>query len=120
VIHARSVGWGWALFDLHEDGAAGVLAGEIADDGGVFEQGAGFLGIDDEIHQRGVGARLVLLPELAEFPVDLRDRNLKAQFGTKIGDVRSIHGIMRRSHSRKPVSGLVALAWSRVSGSPIS
>ncbi len=72
--------------DLDEDRAAGVIPGEVADDGGVFPQGAGFLGIDDEIHQRGVGACVVLLPEFAEFLFDLGDRNFESEFRANGGD----------------------------------
>ena len=57
--------------DLHEDRAAGVLAGEIADDARVFQQASFSLGIDDEVHQRRVGARVVLLPQRAQLVVDL-------------------------------------------------
>lgn len=79
-------GLGMGAFDADEDCAAGVLAGEVVNDRGIFDEGAGFLRVDDEVHQRGVGAGFVLFPELAEFPVDGGDGDFEAEFRTGIGD----------------------------------
>ena len=77
-----NAGHGLAAIDLHQDGAAGVLAGEIADDGRVLQQRTGLLGIDHQVHERSVGARFVLVPEFAEFAVNFANRHFGAQFRT--------------------------------------
>lgn len=79
-------GIGLGAVDADEDGAAGVFAGEVADDGGVFEECAGFFGVDDEVHQRGVGAGVVLFPEFAEFAVDFGDGDFEAEFRAEVWD----------------------------------
>ena len=66
--------------DFHEDGAASVLTSEITDDARIFQQATFSLGVNDEVHQRRVGARIVLLPQGAQLVVDLGNRDFFPEF----------------------------------------
>ncbi|MEY5013238.1 MAG: hypothetical protein RLY69_953 [Verrucomicrobiota bacterium] len=68
-----NAGHGLVGVDLHKDRATCMLAGEVADDGGVFQQRPGFFGVNHEVDERRMSARLVLSPEFVQFPVDGMD-----------------------------------------------
>ena len=89
-----NAGHGLAGVDLHKDRAAGMLAGEVAHDGGVFQQWAGFFRIDHEVDQGRMGSRLVLDAEFVQLAIDGMDRHFDAQHGVGLG-----YGLVgRRAH----------------------
>ena len=77
---------GGGAIDFYQDGAAGVIPGELADDCGIFDQGAGLFGENHEIYQRGIRARFIVFPKLAQLAIDGGDGNFDAQLGAYVGD----------------------------------
>ena len=80
-----NAGYGLVGVDLHKDGATGMLAGKVADDGGVFQQGAGLFRIDHEIDEGRMGARFVLRAEFVQLAIDGVDRHFDAKLGVNLG-----------------------------------
>ena len=65
---------------LHEECAKGVVGRDFREQGRVGRDGVGRLAVDDEIDERGTNfARVGLLPQSAELPVDLTDFDREAR-----------------------------------------
>ncbi len=78
-------GLGGTAIHLDEEGAAGVLAGEFADDVRIFGERAFFFRIDGEVDEAGIGASFIHGPELAQFGIDASDGHFLAEYGIDVG-----------------------------------
>ena len=73
----------------NEDGAAGVILGDLLNGLDVAGDGVGGFAIEGEIHEGSPGGGVVDFPEFFEFAIDVGDGDFLAKEGS--GDIRE-HG----------------------------